>query len=133
MQRNQIGRIRRTTTVRYRMLVLLCTLILTGCANPWAKNNSNLLKLDMGMSREQVFSVMGEPQFNEAYQSLNGKRVTILFYWTELPYRTKDRATPVVLEEGKLVGWGSGFYQQKRVIDLNIKQDIKQDININKQ
>jgi outer membrane protein assembly factor BamE (lipoprotein component of BamABCDE complex) len=90
------------------------------------RNNENLLKLEMGMSKEDVLAVMGKPILNEAYQSLQGRSVVIYFYYTQRKWAdgnyTKDECTPVVIENGKLVGWGDEFYKSKMEIDVNIKQ-----------
>ncbi|MGQ9571401.1 MAG: DUF3192 domain-containing protein [Thermodesulfovibrionales bacterium] len=77
------------------------------------RNNENLLKLEMGMTKENVSAIMGKPTFNEAYQSLKERSVVILFYYTQRKWAdggyTKDECTPIVFENGKLVGWGMSF------------------------
>jgi len=117
--------------------LLLLFLILCGCATPQAemnkpqaemnKNNANLLKLEIGMTKDEVLAVMGTPRLNEAYQSLNGRSVVIYFYYTQRQRAddnyTKDEMTPVVIESGKLVGWGDEFYKNKVEIDVNIKNE----------
>jgi len=89
------------------------------------QNNENLLKLEMGMNKDQVLKIMGKPDLNEAYQSLYGKSVTIFFYYTQRQWNdgntTKDECTPIVFEDGKLVGWGDEFYKNKMEVDINIK------------
>ena len=61
---------------------IVCFSLFSGCAS-WQmemkRNNENLLKLEMGMSKEDVLAIMGKPTFNEAYQSLQGRFVVILF------------------------------------------------------
>ncbi len=90
-----------------------------------SRNNENLLKLEMGMSKEDVISIMGKPDLNEAYQSLYGKPVVIFFYYTQRKWPdgnvTKDECTPVVFENDRLVGWGDEFYKAKMEVDVNIK------------
>jgi len=108
---------------------VLCLSFFSGCAT-WQmemkKNNENLLKLEMGMSKEDVMAIMGKPTFNEAYQSLHGRSVVILFYYTQRKWadgsRTKDETTPIIFEDGKLVGWGDEFYKAKMEIDINVHQ-----------
>ena len=107
---------------------ILCLSFLFVCAT-WQmemkRNNENLLKLEMGMSKEDVITIMGKPTFNEAYQSLYGKSVVILFYYTQRKWAdgsyTKDECTPIVFEDGKLVGWGDEFYKTKMEVDINVK------------
>ncbi|NQT70632.1 MAG: DUF3192 domain-containing protein [Desulfobacteraceae bacterium] len=109
-------------------LALLC-FMLSGCAETQVqKNNDALLQLEMGMSKDQVISVMGKPSLNEAYQSLNGKAVVIYRYVTQLAFPPRstihrEDTTPVVFENGKLVGWGAEFYKHKLEIDVNIKNN----------
>lgn len=108
-------------------LVILMTVI-SGCAT-WKmkmeKNNENLMMLEMDMPKQEVIGIMGKPSFNEAYKSLNGKSVIILFYYTQRKWadgsETKDECTPVVFENGQLVGWGDEFYKAKMELDVNIK------------
>lgn len=115
-------------------IVLMCILLFSffvGCdtfynwESTMARNNENLLKLEMNMSKEQVISIMGKPLFNEAYKSIKGKSLIIYFYFTERKIAdgsmTKDECTPIVFEDGLLIGWGSEFYKVKLEIDVNVK------------
>jgi len=111
-----------------KIVILFITLgiFLTSCASlKMAKNNENLLKLKMGMSTDEVISIMGKPDLNEAYKSLNGKPIIIFFYYTQRKWAdgtiTKDKCTPVVFENGKLIGWGDEFYKTIK-FDINIKR-----------
>ncbi|MBN1141162.1 MAG: DUF3192 domain-containing protein [Deltaproteobacteria bacterium] len=103
---------------------------LCSCATPQMRmdrNNANLLSLEMGATKEEVLQVMGKPDLNEAYQSLHGKSVAIFFYYTQRKWQdgntTKDECTPVVFENGKLIGWGSEFYEMRKKIDITVKQE----------
>lgn len=107
-------------------LVGILLILLAGCATyEMSKNNDALLNLDMGMSKQQVVEVMGKPDLNEAYESLYGKSVVIYFYYTQRKWSdgnvTKDETTPVVFENGKLIGWGDEFYKNKMEVDVNVK------------
>jgi hypothetical protein len=107
------------------LLVLFC--ISFGCKGGGiaaSNTNSHLLGLEMGMTKEQVITAMGEePDLNEAYQNLNGKSVVIYFYQTVQGKTTKVNCTPLVFEEGKLVGWGDEFYKYKMEVDINVKTE----------
>jgi len=60
-------------------MFLVVTLI-WGCATPrMDKNNTNLMRLEMGMTRQQVLSIMGKPLFHEAYANLNNKEIVTSF------------------------------------------------------
>jgi outer membrane protein assembly factor BamE (lipoprotein component of BamABCDE complex) len=109
-----------------RIFIFLLLVSLLSCASAqMSRNNDNLLLLEMGMTKEQVMKIMDKPDLNEAYQSLNGKSVVIYFYYTERQLSdgniTKDECTPVVFEDGKLVGWGDEFYKYKMEVDINVK------------
>ena len=82
-----------------------------GCVTPHARmsrNNSNLLSLEMGMTKQQVMDIMGSPDLNEAYRSLYGKNVVILFYYTQRQWAdgntTKDEWR-LAVHTGFCKGW----------------------------
>jgi outer membrane protein assembly factor BamE (lipoprotein component of BamABCDE complex) len=90
------------------------------------------MKLELGMTKEQVMQIMGKPDFTEAYQKPGGVS-EILFYSTKQrrvdTYRrwpdeniTKDECTPVVFEHGKLIGWGDEYHQRKPKVEFEIKR-----------
>ena len=78
-----------------------------------AKDKDALLKRDLGMTKQEVLDVMGKRDFNEVYKSLYGKTVVIYFYYTQRKPNdanvTKYETIPVVIENGKRVGWGDEF------------------------
>jgi hypothetical protein len=102
-----------------------------GCAgSPLARrgeahsNRSKLVNLKIGMTKEEVINLMGEPSKTEAYE-IQGKKCEFWLYLTEyewLQYTTpKPEYTPLAFEEGILKGWGENYYDQA----LRIKQEIK--------
>jgi hypothetical protein len=98
-----------------------------------AANRQNLLKLSVGMPKEQALAIMGhksgggrfgEPTVNSPYKSeilLSGDRTfEVLYYYTDVksvvytanpPTITDDELTPLVFENGKLIGWGINFLE----------------------
>ena len=73
------------------------------------------------MSRQQVLTVMKRPYRSETLSLSNGKRLELLYYHTDLKTPdgavTDDELTPVVLIEGKVIGWdGSWCGASKRRI-----------------
>ena len=95
---------------------IVLVIFLAGCSKiPIYKNQNNLLKLQKGMSKEQVLEVMGKPDFHEVYESLYGHTLMIAYYYTHHQKFdgkiTKDECTPVVIKNEKLIGWGDEFYQ----------------------
>lgn len=84
------------------------------------KNRSNLTKLTMGMTKDQVLLVMGTADFSEAHLSQADanspqQAVQVYFYRTQWAKgdgkTTKDECTPVVVKDDKLVGWGESAYK----------------------
>jgi outer membrane protein assembly factor BamE (lipoprotein component of BamABCDE complex) len=101
---------------------ILCLLV-AGCD---AINRGNLNKLEVGMSKEQVTTIMGKPYQRE----VSGEREYWL-YETERKniYRTtpSEYLTPVVFEDGKVAGWGRNYWVEKeKKFDVKIDQTIKQ-------
>ena len=113
-------------------MVLAC--FLSGCGEQCHSGNGwgietcrkNLAKLKVGMTKEQAREAMnGEPYRVEA----QGQTEWWL-YMTEFDLRWKsesDYLTPLLFEEGKLVGWGKNFWTLKeQKFDVKIDQTIKQ-------
>ncbi|MGL4748539.1 MAG: DUF3192 domain-containing protein [Shewanella sp.] len=84
------------------------------------KNRSNLAKLSLSMSKDQVMTLMGAPDLSESYLQQSAgqadKEVLVLFYRTQRSHSdgktTKDECTPVVLSNHVLVGWGDTAYNK---------------------
>ncbi|MGI2002372.1 DUF3192 domain-containing protein [Shewanella frigidimarina] len=84
------------------------------------KNRDLLSKLSMGMSSDQVATLMGTADFSEAYtkstQNNAEQSIKVLFYrtqWAEGDGKTtKDECTPIVFRDDVLVGWGDTAYRQ---------------------
>jgi hypothetical protein len=107
--------------------IILSVLVLAGCANPYASmrdgNRAALNKIELGMSKIAVVSVMGErsaegqggryenPYKRETIKGTDGNTYEILYYYTqeigERPIETG--LTPIVLSSGKVVGIGWGY------------------------
>ena len=97
------------------LAVAAVTLSCGGCQ--WRERTTNLensRNLRVGMSKEQVISVMGQPLADEAYSSPN-----LWFYYIDTKWydglATEDECMPLVFKNGKLVGWGNDFYNQIRL------------------
>ncbi|QYJ87275.1 DUF3192 domain-containing protein [Shewanella mesophila] len=77
------------------------------------QNRANLAKLSLGMSRDQVTTLMGTADFNEAYIKQD-KEISVLYYRTQRikgdGTTTKDECTPIVLANNAVVGWGEKAY-----------------------
>ena len=85
--------------------------------NSWERlqeqNRVNLSKLSLGMTRDQVLTLMGTADFNEAYTKQD-KTINVLYYRTQRTREdgttTKDECTPIVITDNRVVGWGEKAY-----------------------
>lgn len=110
------------------LLGILTMLIMVGFINCWqamqSKSRAGLLRLKLGMTKEEVLRIMKKPVLNEAYKTEKGTELVILFFYTNRMWAdgntTRDECTPVVLEDGKVIGWGNEFYRLK--VEVIIKK-----------
>lgn len=93
------------------------TLTYAGIQSDIKRNNSSLVKLQTGMSQEQVKETLGEPERSEGYQW-----GSVWLYRTAMTngiyggiYGAIDEDfTPVMFnQDGSLIGWGRNFYEQR--------------------
>lgn len=115
------------------MRTFLVCLLLLGCASldtARTQNREHLNTLTVGMTRDQVLSIMGtktiktherlqgtgtitNPYRTESYMA-NGRRIEVVYYYTDLKRAdgaiTDDELTPIVLVDGKVDGWGWGYW-----------------------
>jgi len=122
--------LKRNILICFAISVLITSML--GCAGSpirtgWEaeKNRSNMLRLKIGMSKEQVLTLMGDPYKTESYQ-VEGKSMEFWLYLTEgrdiYDRRLRDsNFTPLAFENDTLSGWGRNFYDNA----LRIKQDVK--------
>lgn len=113
-----------------------------------AKNASSLLKLNIGMDKQGVLQIMGtetiqtytgdnifDPHYYKDKKIPNpyrteivredDKNFEVLYYYTDIKKQdgaiTNDELTPLVFDNGKLIGWGWSFFEdttQKYEIEL---------------
>ncbi len=114
--------------------LIVMAMLMSGCATstmPWDidRARNNLMKLELGMSKQEVTSVMGLPYQREAYVTPEGN-VEYLIYLTKYTNKgsiPESDTTPICLLNGKITGWGRNFYeQQKQKYEVEIKQSARQ-------
>jgi outer membrane protein assembly factor BamE (lipoprotein component of BamABCDE complex) len=82
------------------------------------------MELQVGMSRQQMLSLMGNPYRREVY----GDDEFLIYetnHWAGID--SSERFTPVHLKNGKVMGWGRNYY------DDAIRSKVEADINIKSQ
>jgi len=109
-------------------------LLLLGCQGSpiqtqWeaSENREALLGLNIGLTKADVLKRMGQPRKTEAY-SVDKRNMEFWLYLTEGATvgdrRLKDsNFTPLVFEDGILIGWGRNFYD--RTLKIEHKIEIK--------
>ena len=82
-----------------------------GCSTPWStisRNLENSRNLRVGMTKEQVLEIMGEPIRDEKFCEPD-----VWFYYIDMVWGdgliTEDECMPLVFKDGKLIGWGNDF------------------------
>ena len=114
-----------------KLLILLLCLGLVGCAStmPWniGRTRRNLMKLEIGMTKQEVINIMGEPYDREAYKLKNGQTLDFLIYLTKYTYADRildSDTTPICLQDGKVTGWGRNFYvNEKKRYEIKVNID----------
>ena len=85
--------------------------LLSGCGYfAQFENFENSTRLRVGMTKEQVRQIMGEP-VNEVYC-----KPDLWFYYINTQWHdgliTRDECMPLVFRDGKLAGWGNEYYNR---------------------
>lgn len=120
-----------------KKIIVSLVLVVSGCSNMYldtsdllrAHNTENLGKLSVGLKKQVAVEIMGtepskgvfmwidNPFRSEILAGKDGKSYEVLYYYTDLKQRddriTDDELTPLVFQDGKLIGWGYHFLDQK--------------------
>ena len=104
---------------RFCLFALLALVFCTGCEslNPYKiaeKNINNAKQLRVGMTKDEVLAVMGEPLTGESFN-----RPDLWYYYFDCNWLdgliTEEECFPLVFKDGKLIGWGNSFYARWRL------------------
>ena len=111
----------RMIVVLMALLVILILISMTGCADgimrrgkEAAKNLSRLAELRIGMTKNEVVTLMGQPPKTETYD-IQGKHLEFWLYLTryDRPYSAPNpEYTPLAFEGDILASWGMEYYDQ---------------------
>jgi hypothetical protein len=129
------------------VVVSVLFVLIAGCTSSLDRvrtaNRRNLLKLSVGMTKEQAIATMGhksgggrfgEPTVNSPYKSeiLPGKDKTfeVLYYYTDIESNVytanpatipANELTPLIFDNGKLIGWGADFLENIKKLKIGDK------------
>jgi len=78
--------------------------------------NDALNQLQVGMTREQVWGIMGTPSRREAY----GNREFLIYMTARNPFSEK-LMIPIAFENDKVVGWGMDYYRYTTRQEVDVK------------
>ena len=92
--------------------VLFLLLFTAGCVNEAARNVENSKRLRVGMTKEQVLSIMGKP-VQEEFSTPDLWYYFVESVWTD-GLTTEEECMPLVFEKGRLAGCGNRFYSHWR-------------------
>jgi len=105
------------------ILIICFCLLVSGCGIKRGltsnTNRTNLSKLEVGMTKEEVTKIMKVPFKTETFKG----REFWFYYTAELEtadlihgvvYKRKTDFTPIGLINGKVEGWGLDYYKDKK-------------------
>jgi len=88
-----------------------------------ARNRSNLAKLNLGMTKDEVVNLMGRPSKTEVY-GIQGRNLEFWHYRTEYDWLLGTlEDTALVFEDGVLKGWGLGNYYDQTLVKPENKME----------
>jgi len=111
-------------------IISLTFLFIVGCAGSpirrggeAARNRSNLAKLNLGMTKNEVVSLMGRPSKTKAYE-IQGKNLEFWHYRTEYNWLLGTlEDTALVFEDDVLKGWELGNYNDQTLVKPENKME----------
>ena len=92
---------------RATLCLALVLSLAVACSTQEHYRTKSLMKLQLGMSKQEVLSIMGTPQRQESYGDTE-----VLFYTTDEFGDRKETDTPLTMTRGRLVGWGHLDYER---------------------
>ncbi|MGD2169618.1 MAG: DUF3192 domain-containing protein [Chlamydiota bacterium] len=122
-----------------KLWLLLCAIFMaTSCSNSplitgvkAEENKYNMAFIKVGMSSDKVYSIMGRP-YDIEHVAIDDENFEIWFYLTKRAGLGQTRMvpsnfTPLVFQDGYLVGWGNDYYNHLMDIE-NAKEKRREDL-----
>jgi hypothetical protein len=85
-----------------------------------ASHTNALMKVQIGMSRDEVIALMGQPQKREAY----GKTEFLIYRTDYRGIGERENFTPIAIADGRVVGWGRNYY------DNTMRSKVDADVTV---
>ena len=141
----------KTPVVRTIYLAVTATaLVFAACGDSFSDVGADkLASLDEGVTRSAVFEAMGkgpltgqfadtlqlEKGFRRANYLIGGQQYEVIYY-RELPGNVAEpvdqaKETPIVLKDGKVLGWGWRFYVDQAMAELKLPSPLPMKIDPN--
>ena len=108
--------------IRHMILTIACTALAALCAScgyfQAKEQRAKLADIRVGMTRDQVAEIAGEPLSKELYSTDN-----LWFYYTSPKWYdglvTQDECTPFLFDEdGVLQGWGHDYFHEHGMLSV---------------
>ena len=103
-------------------------ILLSGCGYfSQFDNFENSAKLRVGMTKEQVKNIMGEP-VDEVFC-----KPDLWYYYIKTQWHdgltTRDECMPVVFKDGKVAGWGNEYYNRELLFVRRYEMPVIEGVN----
>ncbi len=108
--------------------------LLSGCVSKtrWdiASTQEKMLQVQLGMSKQEVVSILGTPMSREVLPDKNGVPVEFLQYQTRFAgdamfTATDAHMTPFAFVNDKLIGWGRNFYDRTARHEISVHENFE--------
>ena len=118
--------------IRHMILVLACAALAAATAScgyfQAKRQREKLADIRVGMTRDQVAEIAGEPLSKELYSTDN-----YWFYYTDPKWYdglvTQDECTPFLFDdEGILQGWGNRYFREHGIMSVWTQEAINSSI-----
>jgi outer membrane protein assembly factor BamE (lipoprotein component of BamABCDE complex) len=95
------------------LIGLIVTVSSCGIARQTESNatRDKLMHLQIGMERDDVLSLMGNPYTREGY----GDKEYLFYETNHWANDERKRFTPILLQNGRVLGWGQKYYYDTNV------------------
>ena len=98
-----------------KFLILGLVFTFIGCAAASRDIVKPFVDPQYGMSKIEMFNLLGKPEKIEIYKETNSTRLEFYFYVRN--YQSSQESIPVCIINNKVAGWGKTFYEDHVSLD----------------